>query len=125
VTGGGVARPGVLPSPGVGDVAGYPACEIAGAVSSHSRCGAWNVGAAKEVPSLTIAGSITLIVIGAILRWGITWQPKNVDLQVIGLILIIAGVVGLAIAVALLLARRRDRSSAQVYEERRYTQPPT
>ncbi|HEY7432704.1 MAG TPA: DUF6458 family protein [Streptosporangiaceae bacterium] len=74
---------------------------------------------------MTIAGSITLIVIGSILRWGITWQPKNVDLQVIGLILIIAGVVGLAIAVALLVARRRDRSSAQVYEERRYTQPPT
>lgn len=73
---------------------------------------------------MTIAGSITLIVIGAILKFGITWQPKNIDLQVIGLILMIAGVVGLGIAVALMVARRRDRSSAEVYEERRYTQPP-
>jgi NADH:ubiquinone oxidoreductase subunit K len=85
----------------------------------------FRVGAAKEVPSLTIAGSITLIVIGAILKFGITWQPKNIDLQVIGLILMIAGVVGLGIAVALMVARRRDRSSAEVYEERRYTQPPS
>ena len=74
---------------------------------------------------MTIAGSITLIVIGAILKFGITWQPKNVDLQVIGVILMIAGVVGLGIAIALLLARRRERSSAEVYEERRYTQPPS
>lgn len=74
---------------------------------------------------MTIAGSITLIVIGAILKFGITWQPKNIDLQVIGLILMIAGVVGLGIAVALMVARRRDRSSAEVYEERRYTQPPS
>ncbi len=73
---------------------------------------------------MTIAGSITLIVIGAILKFGITWQPKNIDLQTIGLILMIAGVVGLGIAVALMVARRRDRSSAEVYEERRYTQPP-
>lgn len=74
---------------------------------------------------MTIAGSITLIVIGAILRFGITWKPQNVDLHAIGLILMIAGVVGLGIAVVMMLMRRKERSSAQVYEERRYTQPPT
>jgi hypothetical protein len=73
---------------------------------------------------MTIGGSMALIVIGAILRFAVTWHPANVDLQVIGVILMIAGVVGLAISVAILIARRRQRASAEVYEERRYTQPP-
>jgi hypothetical protein len=74
--------------------------------------------------TVTIGGSIALIVIGAILKWGVTWQSKNFDLQAIGLILMIAGVIGLGISVAFTIARRRDRAGAQVYEERRYTEPP-
>jgi Domain of unknown function (DUF6458) len=73
---------------------------------------------------MTIGGSMALIVIGAILKWGITWHPQNVDLQLIGVILMIAGVVGLIIAIAFQVTRRRQRASAQVYEERRYIQPP-
>lgn len=73
---------------------------------------------------MTIGGSIALIIIGAILRFGITWKPQNVDLQVIGLILMIAGAAGLVIALVFLATRRRTRGAAQVYEERRYTEPP-
>lgn len=73
---------------------------------------------------MTIGGSIALIVIGAILTWGITWQPTYVDLQAIGVILMIAGVAGLAISVAFTVNRRRGRARADVYEERRYTEPP-
>jgi hypothetical protein len=73
---------------------------------------------------MTIGGSIALIVIGAILKWGILWHPQNVDLQLIGVILMIAGVVGLIIGITLQVTRSRQRASAQVYEERRYTQPP-
>jgi hypothetical protein len=73
---------------------------------------------------VTIGGSIALIVIGAILTWGITWQPTYVDLQAIGVILMIAGVAGLAISVAFTVNRRRGRARAEVYEERRYTDPP-
>jgi len=73
---------------------------------------------------MTIGGSIALIVIGAILKWGILWKPAHVDLQLIGVILMIAGVAGLIIGITLQLMRRRQRASAQVYEERRYTQPP-
>jgi hypothetical protein len=73
---------------------------------------------------MTIGGSIALIVIGAILKWGILWHPQNVDLQLIGVILMIAGVAGLIIGITLQLMRRRQRASAQVFEERRYTQPP-
>jgi hypothetical protein len=74
---------------------------------------------------LTIGGSIALIVIGAILRFGITWKPAHVDLGAIGIILMIAGAVGLIISIVFLATRRRGRESAQVYEERRYTEPPS
>ena len=74
--------------------------------------------------TVTIGGSIALIVIGAILKWGITWHPAHIDLQIIGLILMIAGVAGLIISITFQVMRRRQRASAQVYEERRYMQPP-
>ena len=73
---------------------------------------------------MTIGGSIALIVIGAILRFGITWKPVHVNLHVIGVILMIAGAVGLVIAIVIIAIRRRGRPAAEVYEERRYTEPP-
>jgi uncharacterized membrane protein YedE/YeeE len=73
---------------------------------------------------MTIGGSIALIVVGAILRFAVTWKGKYLDLQAIGVILMVAGVVGLGVAVGLLISRRRARAGAQVYEQRRYTEPP-
>ena len=73
---------------------------------------------------MTIGGSIALIIVGAILKWGITWQPKNVDLGAIGIILMAGGVVGLIVSISFMVARSRRRASMQVYEERRYTEPP-
>jgi uncharacterized membrane protein YedE/YeeE len=73
---------------------------------------------------MTIGGSIALIVIGAILLWAITWNSAYVDIKAIGLILLIAGVVCLGISIWLLVSRRRRRASAEVYEQRRYVEPP-
>ena len=74
---------------------------------------------------MTIGGSILLIVAGAILRYAINWSSSYVDLRLVGLILMIAGIVGLIIAVTFLFMRRRGPgSSTQVYEERRYSEPP-
>jgi NADH:ubiquinone oxidoreductase subunit K len=72
---------------------------------------------------VTIGGSVALIIIGAILRFAVTWSPKNVDLQVIGVILMIGGAAGLAVAIAVMIVRRRDRASAEVTEQRRYIEP--
>jgi hypothetical protein len=77
---------------------------------------------------VTIGASVALIIIGAILKFGVTWHAANIDVQVIGVILMIAGGAGLILSVALLAARRRDMRrravpAAQVYEERRYTEP--
>lgn len=73
---------------------------------------------------MTIGGSAALIIIGAILRFAVTWTPKNVDLQVIGVILMIGGVAGLCVAIGLMVMRRRDRGSAEVTEQRHYIEPP-
>jgi uncharacterized membrane protein YedE/YeeE len=74
---------------------------------------------------MTIGGSILLIVAGAILRYAINWSPNYVDLRLVGLILMIAGAAGLIIALTFLFMRRRgSRPSTEVYEERRYSEPP-
>ena len=73
---------------------------------------------------MTIGGSIALIVVGAILKFAVTWHGNYLDIQAIGVILMVAGVVGLGVSVGLLISRRRARSSATVYEQRRYTEPP-
>ena len=73
---------------------------------------------------MSIGVSAFLIIAGAILRYAVTWSPQHVDLQVIGVILMIAGGVGLIAAVILMTMKRRNQRSAEVYEERHYIQPP-
>jgi len=73
---------------------------------------------------VTIGGSIALIIIGAILKFAVTWKPANVDLQIVGVILMIGGGAGLIAAIAFTVSRRRSRMSAEVIEQRRYVEPP-
>jgi hypothetical protein len=73
---------------------------------------------------MTIGGSIALLVIGAILRFAISWTSPYIDIKAIGVILMVAGVVCLGISIWLLVARRRRRASTEVYEQRRYVEPP-
>ena len=72
---------------------------------------------------VTIGGSIALIIIGAILKWGITWKPAHLDLEVIGIILMCGGVAGLIVSIVFTMRRSRAVPGAQVYQERRYTEP--
>ncbi len=73
---------------------------------------------------MTIGGSAALIIIGAILRFAITWTPKNVNLQVIGVILMIGGVAGLFVSIGMMYLRRRQQTATEVTEQRRYVEPP-
>jgi Domain of unknown function (DUF6458) len=68
--------------------------------------------------------SVFLILVGAILRFAVTWSPKNVDLQIIGVILMIGGFAGLVASVTLMVMRNRNKRSAEVFEQRRYIEPP-
>jgi hypothetical protein len=68
--------------------------------------------------------SVFLILAGAILRFAVSWSPKNVDLQVIGVILMIGGGAGLVASIVLMVMRNRSKRSAEVFEQRRYIEPP-
>lgn len=57
---------------------------------------------------MTVGGSIFLIAVGAILRYAVTDSISGVDLQTIGLILMIAGVVGLVIGLYMYTTSRRS-----------------
>jgi uncharacterized membrane protein YidH (DUF202 family) len=69
---------------------------------------------------MTFAGSIFLIVVGAILRFAVHVHTKGFNLHTVGLILIIAGVVGLVIAFwQWATYTRRARRSEVVVDDRR------
>jgi hypothetical protein len=72
---------------------------------------------------MSIAASVALIVIGAILRFAVSYQPQYIDLPTVGLILMIGGAVGGIASVCLGIMRRRRRAGDQVYEKRRYEEP--
>jgi len=57
---------------------------------------------------MTIGGALFLIAVGAILYFAVTAQVAGIDIQTVGLILMIVGVVGLALGL-LMTARRSSR----------------
>jgi Domain of unknown function (DUF6458) len=65
---------------------------------------------------MTIGASIFLIALGAILKYAVDVTVSGIEIQTIGLILMIAGVVGLVIS--LFLLTQADRRRPVVYEER-------
>ena len=67
---------------------------------------------------MTIGSSIFLIAVGAILRYAVTDSISGVDLTTIGLILMIAGIVGLVIGLFMMTTARRDVRDVE-YRDRR------
>lgn len=63
---------------------------------------------------------VFLIAIGAILAFGINAVVPHANLEVIGIILMAAGALGLVISLAVFAPRRRAMSAAPVYEEHVY-----
>lgn len=57
---------------------------------------------------MTIGVSIFLGALGAILRYAVADQVENVDLEMIGLILMVAGAIGLIISLIQMMTRRRN-----------------
>ena len=56
---------------------------------------------------MTVGGSIFLVAVGAILRYAVTDSISGIDLATIGLILMIAGIVGLVIGLFMYASARR------------------
>jgi uncharacterized membrane protein YidH (DUF202 family) len=73
---------------------------------------------------MAFAGSILLIAVGAILRFATHLHVKGFDLRTIGLILMIAGVVGLLLAIwQWAVWSRRSRQTEVLIDERREVDP--
>jgi hypothetical protein len=61
---------------------------------------------------MTVGASIFLIAVGAILRYAVTTTVAGIDIQVVGLILMIAGILGLLIGLFILATESRKRDPA-------------
>ena len=60
---------------------------------------------------MSVGASLFLIAVGAILRYAVTWNPQDVNIETVGLILMIVGIVGLLFSllwIFTLSERRRD-----------------
>jgi hypothetical protein len=73
---------------------------------------------------MTIGGSLLLIAVGAILRYATSLSVKGIDIDEVGLILMIVGIIGFVIALIYEMAVARDRSRFYRYWSRdRYGEP--
>lgn len=66
-----------------------------------------------------IGTSILLIAVGAILRYAVTVTVSGIELQTVGLILVIVGIVGLVISLAVLFMANDDPRRPDDYPTRR------
>jgi hypothetical protein len=79
------------------------------------------------VSDMPAGGSIFLIAVGAILRYAVTASVSGISIQTVGLILIIAGVLGLVLSLFYTLAwssRRGVVVRDRVVERAPYEEPP-
>jgi Domain of unknown function (DUF6458) len=60
---------------------------------------------------VSVGVSLFLIAAGAILRYAVTWQPQDVNINTVGLILMIVGIVGLVISISWMAAAARRGAS--------------
>ncbi len=75
-----------------------------------------------------IGTSVALIAVGAILKYAVNADIEGIEIETVGLILMIAGIIGLAISLLYLAIWSDRRRGGEVVEEtpvtRRYREPP-
>jgi hypothetical protein len=74
---------------------------------------------------MSIGSSVFLIAVGAILRYAVTATVSGISIQTIGLILMLAGVLGLVLSLFYLLAWRSRRAGGERVVERPPEPPDT
>jgi hypothetical protein len=68
---------------------------------------------------MSIGASIFLIAAGAILRYAVTAEVSGIELQTVGLILMIVGIIGLVISLAVIFLGSNGRTPPDDYPTRR------
>jgi|SoiMethySBSTD1v2_1073268.scaffolds.fasta_scaffold2280834_2 hypothetical protein len=64
-----------------------------------------------------IGASIFLLAVGAILTFAVSWTVQGVDLEVVGIILMIAGGLGLALTLALMMRSSQATQVTEYYQD--------
>ena len=70
-----------------------------------------------------IGASIFLLAVGAILTFAVEWTVQGVDLDAVGIILMIAGCIGLAVTLAM-MNRTAGTRVTEYYEDPTRRPPP-
>ncbi len=78
---------------------------------------------------MTIGTSLLLIAVGAILKYAVTADVSGIDLQTVGVILMLIGILGLILSLLYTFvwsegARRRRAVAADPYDDRTRNLPP-
>lgn len=73
---------------------------------------------------MSIGGSILLIALGAILRYAVTATVSGISIQTIGLILMLAGILGVALSLLYMFAWRPRSTVSERVTERPPYEPP-
>lgn len=78
---------------------------------------------------MTIGTSILLIAVGAILKYAVTTHVSGIDLQTVGVILMLVGILGLILSLLYTFvwsgaARRRRAPNDAYYDDRTQNLPP-
>ena len=82
------------------------------------------------LPAMTIGTSLLLIAVGAILKYAVTADVEGIDIQTVGVILMLIGILGLILSLLYTFVwsegaqRRRAASSSGNYEEPTRNIPP-
>ena len=69
---------------------------------------------------MSIGASIFLIAVGAIVRYAFTFEIEGINREALGLILMIAGAIGLAVSILYMVMANDRQKREQAY----YEQPP-
>lgn len=74
---------------------------------------------------MSVGSSVLLIAVGAILRHAVTATVSGISIQTIGLILMLAGILGLVLSLLYLFARPRRAGGERIVERPPYEPPET
>jgi cytochrome c oxidase subunit IV len=73
---------------------------------------------------MSIGASIFLIAVGAIVRYAFTFEIEGVDREALGLILMIAGAIGLALSILYMMMWSNRRRHDEAYYDPSAPPPP-
>ncbi len=79
---------------------------------------------AGYAPAMSVGVSLFLFAVGAILRYAVTWNPQDVNIETVGLILMLVGIAGLIFSLLWMFVLSDRRREDVVVAPREPRQPP-